>query len=1203
MFIRLLTLSLLLCLPTMAQAVIYWDDEMESFTGGANQFDPVPIGEEVVASPVFSGAGALQYNYPDLCHQSGPGQPCGGWTDRFFPNDASASETNEHYGRLYFRISQNFKWSNANGQSKMWGVRSSTGLNKFWFNFYFGLGMIISAENTPDTGHTTNIPINITMPREEWHCIEWHVKRNNPIGTPTGILEVWFDSAQTLNRTDVQWTGSTGNTSVGWDFIRQYRQGGGPLVTGIGDVAHVWFDRVATGSTRIGCLGAAPPPDTTNPPTPTALALTATGPSVSVSWLNSTDNIATANAVVERCTGNACTATSPLVTLSASNGSVGSYMDQAVLANTIYGYKVKNIDTSSNPSAFTSIVYITTAATFRATLATDNFNRSDNTDLGVLWGPGYGTDDALTLKSNRVTSTNVAAQSTETYVPSPSLANDQWAQITLVDTVGSGSVGTLGINHLAGAVNSADQASYTTASITPTANACVLVAVSTRTSAIISGGPNTPTLTGNGLTYVPIVSRTSSSTTGGSSNNKTTLYRAMGSAPTAGAITIDLGGQIQLHSAWDVTEFTGADTSGTSCSGGIVQSNSSNYALTGGGAVSPATVTLGSVPSSASNATYAMVRVAANNVQTVGTGFTQLFQAGETIEGARYLAEYKLNAQTASSTFTNAQWVIAAVEVRASLGNTASASVLLRHADAPTKTGYECRALIPSTTQGVILTAGVRATQSTASTWTWQTGDMLRGEAEGTNIRCYGIRGGIDTLITSFTDATLASGKAGLSSAFIPMDDWVAGYFQSSASQNPSITSLILDATGANVTFGNGRPLPTNVRVSFGTNSGSFSQTVIEPISLFTGGRYNRTWLAGLQYACFVAVDALGNENNTNAEYQCRNLTPYVPLSDQTPAILTNPFPSTILPAGTTSTTIGFTLNKSAPCRFDLNDVPYSVMMIQAEGANLTASTVITGLTNGVSIPYYYRCNFINVLDEEYPNASSGTILVQVATSTADTILPFDVTNVVANPITNSSDVSLVFTQTGDNIAIARYDIYKSTGPCSVYVFAGSTLSSPSIQSNNVPNTFTCFIMKGVDTSLNQSLNFSNVATVTTGNPPDINPPSKMIFQSIVPTNTSVIVNWNAGIDLQGLTTSQIEYCAGALCSNFAVSTPRLDALQIVLGLTPATFYRLRGRHFDQAGNAGPYSDVQEFTTLASATSASAVVGVCNCRNQHDARH
>jgi hypothetical protein len=152
------------------------------------------------------------------------------------------------------RISQNFQWGAVNGQSKVWGVRSGTGLNKLWFNFYFGLGMIISAENTPETGHTQNIPINFTMPREQWVCFEWHFKQNSPAGTPTGIAEVWVNENQTLNRTDIQWAGPTGNTSIGWNHIRNYRQSGGPQTLGVGQVAHIWFDRVAVGDTRIGCL-------------------------------------------------------------------------------------------------------------------------------------------------------------------------------------------------------------------------------------------------------------------------------------------------------------------------------------------------------------------------------------------------------------------------------------------------------------------------------------------------------------------------------------------------------------------------------------------------------------------------------------------------------------------------------------------------------------------------------------------------------------------------------------------------------------------------------------------------------------------------------------------------------------------------------------------------------------------------------------
>lgn len=112
--------------------------------------------------------------------------------------------------------------------------------------------------------------------------------------------------------------------------------------------------------------------------------------------------------------------------------------------------------------------------------------------------------------------------------------------------------------------------SYATASVTPTSNALVLVAVvNTKASA-----PDTPTLSGNGLTWVQIGTVTFD--TVASPTKRLTVFRALGASPSAGAITIDFGGASQTGCAWVVSEYTGVDTTGTNGSGAVVQSTTNN---------------------------------------------------------------------------------------------------------------------------------------------------------------------------------------------------------------------------------------------------------------------------------------------------------------------------------------------------------------------------------------------------------------------------------------------------------------------------------------------------------------------------------------------------------------------------------------------------------------------------------------------------
>lgn len=114
---------------------------------------------------------------------------------------------------------------------------------------------------------------------------------------------------------------------------------------------------------------------------------------------------------------------------------------------------------------------------------------------------------------------------------------------------------------LTAAGDGTDLSDYTTASIAPTANQLVLAAVISRGT----GAEETPTLTGNGLTYTEVLSVASGTTI------RVTVYRAMGAAPSAGTVAIAFGSP-QTLAGWSFTEYDGVDTGGTHGSAAVVQS-------------------------------------------------------------------------------------------------------------------------------------------------------------------------------------------------------------------------------------------------------------------------------------------------------------------------------------------------------------------------------------------------------------------------------------------------------------------------------------------------------------------------------------------------------------------------------------------------------------------------------------------------------
>jgi hypothetical protein len=108
-----------------------------------------------------------------------------------------------------------------------------------------------------------------------------------------------------------------------------------------------------------------------------------------------------------------------------------------------------------------------------------------------------------------------------------------------------------------------DQATYTTASITPSSN-CLQVALVANST---SNTATTPSLSGNGLTWVLATTSAISGTTA----RRVSAFRTMGGSPSSGEVTISFGGTTQSGAAWNIVEFCSVDTSGTNGSGAVVQ--------------------------------------------------------------------------------------------------------------------------------------------------------------------------------------------------------------------------------------------------------------------------------------------------------------------------------------------------------------------------------------------------------------------------------------------------------------------------------------------------------------------------------------------------------------------------------------------------------------------------------------------------------
>lgn len=195
-------------------------------------------------------------------------------------------------------------------------------------------------------------------------------------------------------------------------------------------------------------------------------------------------------------------------------------------------------------------------------------------------------------------------------------------------------------------------ASYASGSITPSANALVICTVSNSKAS----AADTPTVTGNGLTWVQI----STTTWDASTAKRTTMFRAMGSSPSSGAVTADFAGANQTSCQICVVQFTNVATGGTNGSAAVIQgvTNAAN-------GTTAATVTLAALTGS-NNAVY----MAAGNrtVPFGGTpeaGWTENNDTNTLSPNHGFSDIYRLTTtdNTPSTTIASDNWGAVAIEI------------------------------------------------------------------------------------------------------------------------------------------------------------------------------------------------------------------------------------------------------------------------------------------------------------------------------------------------------------------------------------------------------------------------------------------------------------------------------------------------------------------------------------------------------------
>lgn len=197
--------------------------------------------------------------------------------------------------------------------------------------------------------------------------------------------------------------------------------------------------------------------------------------------------------------------------------------------------------------------------------------------------------------------------------------------------------------------------SYTTASIAPTTNHLILLAVrNQKTSG--NGADVVNSVTGNGLTWVLVDTVTFGGPLGTGRAQRLSLFRALGTA-SSGSVVIDFNSVAQTSCNWEISDWSGILTTGTNGSGAIVQDATG---FTAAAVASPVGVTLGTF-SNVSNGTYGAWGL--GNPGAAATAGTSMTILGQQTTNASMGAEWAAtNVTTVQATYssTNSQGFIAA---------------------------------------------------------------------------------------------------------------------------------------------------------------------------------------------------------------------------------------------------------------------------------------------------------------------------------------------------------------------------------------------------------------------------------------------------------------------------------------------------------------------------------------------------------------
>ncbi len=322
---------------------------------------------------------------------------------------------------------------------------------------------------------------------------------------------------------------------------------------------------------------------------------------------------------------------------------------------------------------------------------------------------------------------------------------------------------------------------------------------------------------------------------------------------------------------------------------------------------------------------------------------------------------------------------------------------------------------------------------------------------------------------------------------------------------------------------------------------------------------------AGTSYT--YAVNAFDPTGNTSLQSATLQVTTKSSSSDTTPPSVPANLKSTA--ATSTSISLAWTASTDNVGVFGYHLFRNGTQVASPSGNSYTD----TGLAAGTS--YTYAVSAYDAAG----NASAQSASLKVSTTGSSDTTPPSVPANLKSTATTSSSVSLAWTASTDNVAVAGYHLFRN----------GTQVASPSGNSYTdtglAAATSYTYTVSAYDAAGNASAQSASLKVTTTGSS-DTTPPSVPAnLTSTAVTSSSVSLAWTASTD----NVAVIGY--HLFRNGTQVASPSGNSYTDT-GLAAATSYTYTVNAYDAAGNVSAQSTANTATTAASTTQAQAPAAV-----------